>query len=52
MTVPVPKPPEPILPALPTTVLPAITALTAALGIPRSVLASDEEIEYAWRDLP
>jgi len=48
----VPKPPAPVLPELPTTVLPAITALTTALGIPRSVLASDEEIEYAWRDLP
>lgn len=37
---------------MPTTVLPAINALTTALGIPRTVLASDEEIEYAWRDLP
>ena len=40
------------LPALPDTVLPAITQLTAALGIPREVLASQEEVEYAWRDLP
>lgn len=40
------------LPGLPNTVLPAITELTAALGIPRDVLASQEEIEYAWRDLP
>lgn len=40
------------LPALPNTVLPAIEELTAALGIPRGVLASQEEIEYAWRDLP
>lgn len=40
------------LPAMPTTVLPAINALITALGIPRSVLASDENIEYAWRDLP
>lgn len=40
------------LPALPTTVLPAISQLTESLGIPREVLASDEEIEYAWRDLP
>ncbi|MCZ4324621.1 hypothetical protein [Pseudomonas anguilliseptica] len=48
----VPKPPEPVLPSLPTTVLPAIAALTASLGIPREVLASDEEIQYAWRDLP
>jgi hypothetical protein len=43
---------EPVLPALPTTVLPAIEQLTASLGIPRNVLASAEEIEYAWRDLP
>jgi len=48
----VPKPPAPVLPALPATVLPALTSLTTALGIPRTVLASDEEIEYAWRDLP
>lgn len=48
----VPKPPAPTLPEMPTTVLPAINALTTALGIPRTVLASDEEIEYAWRDLP
>lgn len=40
------------LPALPDTVLPAITLLTESLGIPRDVLASAEEIEYAWRDLP
>lgn len=40
------------LPSLPSTVLPALTELTASLGIPRNVLASDEEIEYAWRDLP
>lgn len=45
-------PHEPVLPALPTTVLPSITALTTALGIPRTVLASEEEIQYAWRDLP
>lgn len=48
----VPKPPAPVLPSLPTTILPAINSLTAALGIPRTMLASDEEIEYAWRDLP
>ncbi|SFQ27405.1 hypothetical protein [Enterovibrio norvegicus] len=40
------------LPSLPSTVLPALTQLTTSLGIPRNVLASDEEIEYAWRDLP
>lgn len=43
---------EPTLPALPTTVLPAIEQLVASLGIPRSALASTEEIQYAWRDLP
>lgn len=37
---------------MPLTVLPAINALITALGIPRTVLASDEEIEYAWHDLP
>lgn len=45
-------PNEPVLPALPTTVLPAIAELVASLGIPRNVLASEEEIQYAWRDLP
>lgn len=40
------------LPALPSAVLPAILELTEALEIPRDVLASHEEIEYAWRDLP
>jgi hypothetical protein len=48
----VPKTLEPVLPALATTVLPALDLLTTALGIPRTVLASDEEIQYAWRDLP
>lgn len=48
----IPTPNEPVLPALPATVLPAITALTESLGIPRNVLASEEEIAYAWRDLP
>lgn len=48
----VPSPLDPLLPALPTTILPTLSALTTALGIPRTVLASDEEIHYAWRDLP
>lgn len=48
----VPKPPAPILPALPATILPSLSSLTTALGIPRTVLASDEEIQYAWNDLP
>lgn len=43
---------EPALPALPTTVLPALELLIASFGIPRTALASTEEIEYAWRDLP
>jgi len=29
-----------------------INTLTHALGIPRSFLASDESIEYAWMNLP
>lgn len=48
----VPKPPAPVLPSLPATILPSLATLTAALGIPRTVLASDEEIQYAWNDLP
>ena len=40
------------LPALPQQMLPAIAQLTQALGIPREVLAPDDEIAYAWRDLP
>lgn len=42
----------PTLPSLPAAVLPAIEQLVQTLGIPRNVLASAEEIEYAWRDLP
>ena len=42
----------PNLPALPSTVLPGLDQLIQCLGIPRTVLASAEEIEYAWRDLP
>ncbi|QBN85712.1 hypothetical protein EBA17_02565 [Xanthomonas oryzae pv. oryzae] len=52
MSAMIPNHGEPVLPALPATVLPAILALTESLGIPRTVLASDEEIAYAWRDLP
>jgi hypothetical protein len=40
------------LPTLPQKILPEIAELTSYLGIPREVLASDEEIEIAWRDLP
>jgi hypothetical protein len=42
----------PALPAFPASVLPAIDQLVQSLGIPRNALASAEEIEYAWRDLP
>lgn len=42
----------PTLPSLPAAVLPAIEQLVQTLGIPRNALASAEEIEYAWRDLP
>ena len=40
------------LPALPNSILPAINELVDHLGIPREVLASDEEVYYAWKDLP
>lgn len=40
------------LPSLPQTILPAINQFIVALGIPREVLASDEDIEYAWINLP
>jgi len=42
----------PALPALPTSMLSSINALAKSLNIPREVLASNEEIEYAWADLP
>ena len=40
------------IPSLPTMVIPAINELIKYLKIPREVLASDEEITYAWQDLP
>lgn len=40
------------LPALPDQMLPALASLIEALGIPRKALAPDNEIVYAWRDLP
>lgn len=43
---------NPDLPALPTAMLTNISALTNALGVPREVLASDDEIEHAWNELP
>jgi hypothetical protein len=40
------------LPAVIDSTLPALAALTNALGVPREILASDEEIESAWFGLP
>lgn len=40
------------LPALPGQIFSEISSVTSALGIPRDVLASDEEIDYAWQSLP
>ena len=40
------------LPAIIDSTLPALAALTNALGVPREILASDEEIESAWFGLP
>ena len=47
-----PVKPEVNLPALPQQMFSDIASLTSALGIPREVLAPDEEIAYAWQDLP
>lgn len=40
------------LPAVINSTLPVLAALTNALGVPREILASDEEIEAAWVGLP
>ena len=40
------------LPAVIDSTLPALAALTNALGVPREILASDEEIASAWSGLP
>ena len=40
------------LPALPDQMFSEIASITSALGIPRDVLAPDEEIGYAWQELP
>ena len=40
------------LPAVVTQTSPVIKALTEALKVPREILATDEEIEGAWRNLP
>ncbi len=41
-----------LLPALPAQAFSDLEVLTSALGIPRDVLASDEEIASAWQALP
>lgn len=40
------------LPAILPNISPSLRSLTEALGVPRSVLASDEEIEETWQRLP
>lgn len=43
---------EVTLPALPKQMFSEIASITSSLGVPRDVLASDEEIGYAWQALP
>lgn len=40
------------LPAVHSQTLPVLNDLTKALGVPRDILASDEEIDGAWTNLP
>jgi hypothetical protein len=40
------------LPAVIESTVPALNALTEALGVPREILASDDEIQSAWENLP
>lgn len=40
------------LPTINESMLPFITQITNTLGVPRTVLAPDDEIQYAWNDLP
>lgn len=40
------------LPAVTDVTGPMLTSLTAALGVGRSILASDEQINHAWANLP
>ena len=42
----------PSLPTLPSSILPAINELATYLNIPRDILGSEEEIHYAWQNLP
>lgn len=41
-----------ILPSISSTTGPMLTAITDALNVDRSILASDEEIQHAWTNLP
>jgi hypothetical protein len=40
------------LPSVQDSTTSAINQVTSSLGVPREIVASDEEIKYAWRDLP
>lgn len=40
------------LPAVIATTMPVLQALTDALGVSRDVVASDDEIQAAWGNLP
>lgn len=40
------------LPTISENMLPQINNITSALGVPREVLASEDEIVHAWRNLP
>ena len=44
--------PEVRLPAIIDNTSTILSQLTKSLGIPREILASDEEIKYAWQNLP
>ncbi|AHM56376.1 hypothetical protein EAL2_c10780 [Peptoclostridium acidaminophilum DSM 3953] len=43
---------ERLLPVLHESMLPFISQITNTLGVERTVLASDDEIQYAWKELP
>lgn len=40
------------LPAIMADTTPTLDSITKALGVPRNLLASDDEIENAWESLP
>lgn len=44
--------PELTLPPVQTSTAITIHEITSSLGVPREIVASEEEIHYAWRDLP